>query len=219
MEAIQLQVPMHVILLVLQQHLSPRIIQAEGYSAQPITIWRSIIQGCVTSVGLTRIYILRGMVALVKKHARANVLVFVDDTTSDAAEATLEQTQQIVVPFTFDFAQTMVNKNKPVLSPKGCVVSNTTKRAKLIANELQQNGLKYSAASDARDLGVTYAGGAFRPSSLIGKRISKFKKRIAKIKNIAKVSRLARKLYTGSAFSSATWGNEVAGLSPNQVMV
>ena len=218
-EAIHLQVPMHVILLVLQQHLSPRIIQAEGYSAQPITIWRSIIQGCVTSVGLTRIYILRDMVALVRKHASANVSVFVDDTTSDAAEATLEHTQQIVVPFTLDFAQTMVKKNKLVLSPKGCVVSNTTKRAKLIAKELKQSGLEYNAAGETRDLGVTYAGGASRPSSLIGKRIGKVRNRIAKIKNIAKVSRLARKLYTGSAFSAATWGNEVAGLSPNQVVV
>ena len=219
MEAIKLQVPMAVNLLVLQQHLSPRIIQAEGYSADPITIWRSIIQGCITSVGIIRIYILRDMVALVKKHSHANVSVFVDDTTSDAAEASLELTQQIIVPFTLDFADTMVQKNKLVLSPKGCVVSNSSKRAKLIAKELQQNNLQYSAAEETRDLGVTYSAAARRPSSLIGKRIYKVKNRISKIKNIAKVSRLAKKLYTGSAYSSATWGNEVAGLTPNQVLV
>ena len=96
LEAIALDVPMHIILLVLQQHLSQRIIQAEAYSADPLIIWRSIIQGCITSVRLTRVHILRDMVALVQKHAKANVSVFVDDTTSDAAEATLEATQYII---------------------------------------------------------------------------------------------------------------------------
>ena len=45
------------------------------------------------------------------------------------------------------------------------------------------------------------------------------KKRISKIKGIAKVSRMARKLFTGSGFAAASWGHQSAGTTPTQLAI
>ena len=56
--------------MALQQHLAPRIIQAQGFCGDPIQITRSILQGCICSVGFTRAYLMDDMSYLAKKIQR-----------------------------------------------------------------------------------------------------------------------------------------------------
>ena len=63
----------------------------------PIEVCRSILQGCILSVCFTRVYLLKDMVKLVKKHPQANATIFVDDTASDAYADTLQDTAEIVI--------------------------------------------------------------------------------------------------------------------------
>ena len=81
--------------MALQQHLSPRVIQVQGYSGDPIQISRSILQGCLLSVVFTRIYLLRDISALVRNHPNAYISVHVDDTSFDTAGDTLNDVADI----------------------------------------------------------------------------------------------------------------------------
>ncbi len=58
---------------------------------------------------------------------------------------------------------------------------------------------------------------ASRPSNLVHKRNIKAKHRIKKIAKIARISRKARKLFSGSAFSAATWGHQASGFSDSRI--
>ena len=52
--AIKCELPMDLLVMALPQHLAPRIILAQGFCGDPIQITRSILQGCICSVGFTR---------------------------------------------------------------------------------------------------------------------------------------------------------------------
>ena len=62
-----MELPMDVLIMALQQHLAPRIIQAQGFCGDPIQITRSILQGCIFSVGSTRAHLMDDMSYLAKK--------------------------------------------------------------------------------------------------------------------------------------------------------
>ena len=216
-EAIELDFPPDILILALQQHLAPRIIQAEGYSSVPIEVSNGILQGCILSVCFTRLYFLRDLHRLTQKHKDADVTVYVDDTSCDTVQDTLEEAINIVAPFEDDFAEAMSNK-KLKLSHKGSVVSNTENRTKIAQRILKQSNIVYNAEQSARDIGLSYTAGAQRPKKILCTRLKKVKSRILKIKHIAKVSRMAKKLFTGAPFSAATWGHQQCGFSPNQVV-
>ena len=65
--AIKCELPMDLLIMALQQHLAPRIIQAQGFCGDPIQVTRSILQGCICSVGSTRAYLMEDMSHLAKQ--------------------------------------------------------------------------------------------------------------------------------------------------------
>jgi len=83
---------------------------------------------------------------------------------------------------------------------------------------LSKHGLSFIKAKHARDLGISITAGVTRPAQLSKQRLAKSANRIKKISKIAKISRRARRLFTGSAFTMATWGHQAAGLSSSQVI-
>ena len=216
-EAIQLEFPPDILTMALQQHLAPRIIQVSGYSSIPVEVSNGILQGCILSVLFTRLYLLRDLHALTTKHKDADVVVFVDDTSCDTVQDSLEESINIVIPFEEDFAEAMKRK-KLKLSSKGAVVSNTVKRTRIAQRILLQSGIQYNVDDSARDIGLTYTAGAKRPKKIFCARRKNVKSRILKIKQIAKVSRMAKKLFTGAAYSAGTWGHQQCGFSPNQLV-
>ena len=71
---------------------------------------------------------------------------------------------------------------------------------------------------EARDVGITCTAGIKRPNKLVKNRFQKRKHRFGLIRKIAKISRKARKLYTGSGFSAATWGHQGSSLSDSHMI-
>ena len=65
---------------------------------------------------------------------------------------------------------------------------------------------------------MTFAAGRLRPSKLTNSRFPKSEHRINRIANIARVTRAARKMFTGSAFAAATFGHQAGGVSNSQVV-
>ena len=59
----------------LQQHLAPRLIQANGFSSQPIPIYKSILAGCKFSVAFTRALLKDPMKIIYLNHKNANCFV------------------------------------------------------------------------------------------------------------------------------------------------
>ena len=153
------------------------------------------------------------MTQLTKKFPAADPSVYVDDSTCDTAQDTFEEVLDVLVPYSLEFARRMAKK-KLTLSAKGSICCNSVARAKILAVELAQYSLIYQVDSQVRDLGITYSAGTARPKNMLLKRFAKVKKRILKIKSIAKISKMAKKLYTGSAFAASTWGHQCCGVTP-----
>ena len=73
----------------LQQHLAPRVLQANGFSSAPARVNKSILAGCKYSVPFTRVYGLRQFIILNRNNPEANTELFVDDTSMHAAAETM----------------------------------------------------------------------------------------------------------------------------------
>ena len=58
-EAIHCNFPPQLLSFLLQQHLAPRAIQANGYTSEAMIVYKSILAGCMASVDLTRVYLRR----------------------------------------------------------------------------------------------------------------------------------------------------------------
>ena len=209
--------PSHLLYLALQQHLAARVIQVQGFSGNTLQVSRSILQGCRLSVTFTKLYMLRDLIKLREKHPQANISIHVDDTFSDTSTDSLEGCAKILVPLAMDFAQQVIAK-KLKLSTKGVAMANSAKRAKILSKELASYGIVMKPALPSRDLGITYAAGSRRPAVILDKRLHNVRKRILKIKNLAKISKNAKKLFSGSAYVTATWGHQAAGLVLSQLL-
>ena len=209
--------PSDLLYLALQQHLAARVIQVQGFPGNALQVSRSILQGCRLSVTFTKLYMLRDLIKLRDKHPQANISIHVDDTSFDTSTDSLEGCAKILVPLAMDFAQQVIAK-KLKLSTKGVVVANSAKRAKILSKELASYGIVMKPALPSRDLGITYAAGSRRPAVILDKRLHNVRKRILKIKNLAKISKNAKKLFSGSAYAAATWGHQAAGLVPSQLL-
>ena len=104
------------------------------------------------------------------------------------------------------------------LSPKAVVTASTDKLARALQKELLTYGMKFGIDGNARDLGIAHTAASSRPSKLLASRFAKRTKKIMKVKKLAKVGRKCRKLFTGSVYSSATWGHQAAGLSDSCIL-
>ena len=200
----------------LQQHMAPRVVQANGRSSMPINIRKSILAGCKYSKAITKSYGQRNFVELVEDHPDANPELFVDDTSLHASGDSYQHIRDTLVPAMCKFKR-MVRILKNKLSPKAAIVASNMALAKMLKNELAQVGLKFDLAAHSRDLGISTTAGASRPNQLSKARMIKSKYRIKKISNIARLHRGARKLFSGSGFTMATWGHQASGLSELEI--
>ncbi len=213
----QVDFPSAEIAYALQQHLPPRVIQASGFCSAPVTVFKSVIAGCKYSVPFTKVYLQPEMTKLSRKHKSANFKLFVDDTSNHARGTSFDEVLQHLVPAVVDFANT-ATKLKLKLPPKAVIVAPNTKLPLVLKKELASYGVSFDIAKSARDLGVTSTAAACRPSKLSQQRFYKTKRIIAKISLLANISRNARKLFSGTAFSAATWGRQASGVSDSQVL-
>jgi hypothetical protein len=217
LQAIRTGFPLDRLAFALQQHIAPRVLQANGYSSIPMQVWKSILAGCRYSVAMTRMYLQEDMVSLVHEHPQAKTELFVDDTSMHSDGPDNQSVIDILVPAMLSFKDKVV-KLKLTLSPKAVIVTSNVQLTSTINKLLSQHGLVFVKATHTRDLGITSTAGKSRPKQLLLSRISKSKLRIKKISRLAVVSRKSRKLFNGSAFAMATWGHQGAGMSDNQIL-
>ena len=129
----------------LQQHIAPRVLQANGCSSRPIRICKSILAGCKYSCNFTRVYLQRRMVKLCSKHPNANPELFVDDTTMNATGDTNEEVLSSLIPAMLSFKE-LVKQLNLKLSPKASIVSSNKKLSISLLRELQTYGLIFLQA-------------------------------------------------------------------------
>ena len=218
-EAVKNDFPASILAFVLQQHLAPRVIQANGFTSFPIEVTRSIIAGCKSSVALTRNYLKRSIKDIVIKHDDVDTGVFVDDTCMQVVSNDFSETLDTLVPAVVMFGD-KVKALHLSLSDKATVTASSRKLSFLFAKEMTDNyAMHFNSEDQPRDVGISHSAGRARPKQLIKQRFNKRKHRITNIKNVAKIDRRARKLYTGSGFFSAsTWGHQATSL-PDQTIL
>ena len=215
-EAIHTGFPIDKLCFALQQHLAPRVLQSSGCASEPIEVFQSIIAGCKFSKALTQAYMMRGMKRICDKHSEANPELFVDDSSMHAAADSWEGILNNLVPAMLTFKD-VVAILKLKLSPKAAITASDVKLLKFIIQELKTYDLFFEEGKHARDLGVSNTAGNSRPFHLVNSRFDKTKPRKQKIVKLARVCRLARKLFTGSAFTASVWGHQASGLTDDQI--
>ena len=104
------------------------------------------------------------------------------------------------------------------LSEKGVIVASCPKLAARLQAELLSKGVKYNIASHTRDLGISYTAGRSKPNQFFSSRFRDKKGRMLKIGRLARICRKARKLFSGSGFSSSTFGHQVCGLTQTEMV-
>ncbi len=105
------------------------------------------------------------------------------------------------------------------LSPKSELCTSDFKLSLLIVKILKKEGVHYRATHDARDLGITYTAGLLHKNNanIIRHRFLKTSKCNTKICRIAKNTKRARTLFSGSQYSANTWGHQVTHLADTQI--
>ena len=89
----------------------------------------------------------------------------------------------------------------------------------IVAKALPKEHIFYQPVRSARDLGITYTAGVLHPhaGALVRSRFTKTAKRSAKIGRLAKLSKRARILFSGSQYAANSWGHQASHLSQSQI--
>ena len=211
-EAIHTNFPLGPMAFSLQQHMAPRVLQANGMSSTPINVCKSILAGCKYSVPYTRVYAIREYKQLAKQHKNANPELFVDDTSLHAKGDTTFEVEEVLLSAMTTFKK-IVQHLKLRLSSKAAIVTSCKRLGTRLNAKLAKLGLKFVIAEHSRDLGVTTTAGKTRPNHIQRQRQNKSKQIIFRISKIAKLSRSARKLFQGSGFAVSTWGHQASAIS------
>ena len=219
-EALETEFPTTLLSFLLQQHLAPRIIQANGFSSDPLNVYKSIIAGCKSSVALTRVYLKRAIAHIDKRYPEANTKVFVDDTCMQSCSKGFDKTLQKVVPAVSMFGDKAKLLNLK-LSPKATTTASSNKLAKQFKKEMyQEYKMTFQIDESSRDVGVTHTAAKIRAKKIIKTRFNKRSNKINRIEKVAKICKSAgRKLFSGSAFASSTWGHEASGLAHSEILM
>ena len=104
-----------------------------------------------------------------------------------------------------------VRKLKLKISPKSTIVTSSERLTKAICDELCNLGWQIKSDRTTRDLGITFGGGNKNTQAQLKSRNKNTKISRNKICKIANISRMARKLFQGSAYSATTWGHQESG--------
>jgi len=171
----------------------------------------SILAGCKHSVALTRVLFRAGMCQLKIDHPLAPPELYVDDTamfTHGSNEEAIRNMYNSICDFV-----TLAKHLKLKLSSKGVIVSKLPQAAKTLVKLLKQQGVNYNFQEETRDLGVTFTKSHKIPvrKTLLTKRFKDAQGPLGKIRNLARISRRARVLFSGAGFIKATWGFETSG--------
>ena len=216
-QAINTAFPPQALTWALGQHLAPRVVQGEGISSSPQLVSRSILAGCKHSIALVKMYLKEDLSRLMRDHTSIGVSAYVDDITITARQLSRYDLTIQVLEAMRSFSG-IANKLKLVLSDKGQLVCSDTRQGAKVAKSLSKLGIPVTHVYQARDLGVVNAAGKHVRRLGARARITATRQRVAAIKNLSRISPMARKLYSGSAYSASTWGHMSRLLSTSTIL-
>ena len=198
------------------QYLSPRFCSAGGHASEAVEIFGTIAPGCGQAVSMTRPL----LHAILDWAGKADPLATLEAFVDDLVLAVVAPTTKRVAATTVTMGRTLWQR----LAAIGCVVSRSKSQVVCSSKDMQR-ALQQRMDGDlwrvqvhmrARDLGVDMGAGRQRTVRILRTRFSKFQKRVARLRRMARASHRARALYH-QAQPQATWGQEVMGLSPTML--
>ena len=103
--ALKFDFPVETLVLILEQHLAPRVLQMQRSSSQVMSVFRNILAGCKSSKALTALYLKRGMESIVNdiESNKANLDLFVDDTAPQAIARDFPKLREKIMPAMIKF--------------------------------------------------------------------------------------------------------------------
>lgn len=214
----EMEFPMVDAVMALQQHLAPRIVQLQGLNSSSIVVDKSILAGCGLSIPFVYAYLHKGSKHLQEEHASAHHRTYVDDCVHIAFNADQDMVQDILVRAALALRRSFVFQCKLKMSSQSSVVSNFPKLAKRVQNELSDHGITVSSSDASRDLGVLFNASLSRNRSIANQRKANATKRSTRVVKLAKQTRFARKLFVSGVYSQYTWGHQLIGMAPSEVL-
>lgn len=214
-KARELGFPLRLLLMAIQMHTAPRVVQLLGACSLPIPVLRSVLPGCGFAIPFTRMYLRDEMEGVHLSVPDVCQAVYVDDI-SQTSTSTLDVVVDLLVRagMRLDAA---VNRLHLKVSPKSVVVASSPRLAGLIRSELSDYGVTVGFAPHARDLGLCLNPTKRRSTSLQAPRLAAAKVRLGRTAGLVKVNRGARKLVTTGSFPQALWGHVSMGIAPTVV--
>ena len=166
--------------ILLQQHLAPRVIQANGLLSLAMEVSNSILAGCGYSWDLTRALQIDLLSNINNTHSHANIKSFIDDISMFAKGKMDHYVLQVLIPAEITFGEG-VKKLGLTLSPEGNIVGSTTRIIQSFLKEIKtltKDNIIVVPIRSARDVGVCFTAGKARPKDIINNRLKNNKTHI-----------------------------------------
>ena len=216
-KALECDFPLPELLILMYQHLAPRVIQLQGTCSDPIQIHNSILQGCRFSGTLTRVLLVGELKTLIESNRDTLITSHIDDIPIHATGSKSDVYNQLL-DAEIEFSA-MCKRLNLTLADKANLVTSDSRLTKRLISGLKKKGVSFKFSSCARDLGLPYTAGVSRIDSnhLIRKRFSTTSCRNRRIGIIAKKTKKARVLFSGSLYSANTHGHHTVRLTNAQL--
>ena len=150
---------------------------------------------------------------MAKENPSVNIDTFVDYTVVYS-----QGDEQFVCDSIMDamvYFKGMVKRLSLRMSPKGVVAASSKKMMRQLRLELASQGIIMQHSEIVRDLGAGFGSGSRNTSKHVRNRFRRTSIVRRKAKQLSQIARSARKLFSGSAFSSSTYGHPLSGVSPS----
>ena len=203
-------------------HRSGRILRAHGGVSKYVTPRCSILAGCMQSTAWARVVLYD---LLQEAHNRFSVSIqsWVDDLTQRSHGMHNGQSQRHQVILVSIGAGALIAQG---MSKKGCKISIS--KSVILATDLelatavqagilQEAGIQLPIVQSARDLGIDSGFSKRRRLPTAGARVLKSVAKLKKLRQLARVSTKARRLFRTGVVPQFAWGQEAKGLAPTVI--
>ena len=214
-KAVELEFPLADLVMGLQMHSAPRFLQLKGACSLPMAVNMSVLPGCALAIPFTRAYLRAEMTAVDNASDLAVQIVRVDDV-GHLAGGHAHQVVDAIVEAGGAFVRAM-GRLHLVISAKSVVVASADKVAKWIAEQLRDSGVSLKRGRSARDLGIMFAPGRRRNTTLQVKRFRAASSRLRRTAILVRRVRSARRLVGTGSLPQVLWGHQAIGVLPTVV--
>ena len=194
----------------------------KGVSSPVLQVGRSILQGCFSSVSMTKGYVYN-IIEHLHYQLTTPIQVYIDDVTIRAEGSASMVVQNLVcagVALTSKLDEVGL-----VAAGKSVITASHPGLAEVIQKELAAQGVHFRAVGTARDLGVDTGRLGARVQPIMKTRFGKFARRAARLrvfqsflKKSSPALRRSKQLWSGGVLAVARYGQAAFGVSPSSMV-